>query len=148
MRGWLMMVATLFVGIAFQAVLQPPPAIFLQDSSRKAVSGAASPAPAPAEDRTPLRAWSARNEMTMLASLAMLVLLISMRRATVAAIFMVRSMLIVIAFNVACSFFNATPDDKSGKMILLVTSGIAIFMGLYIPFIEWLVSPSSEEPSD
>jgi hypothetical protein len=148
MRGWLMMVATLFVGIAFQAVLQPPPAIFLQDSSRKAVSGAASPAPAPAEDSTPIRTWSTMNELTMFASLAMLVLLMTMRRATVAGIFMVRSMLLAIAFTVACSFFNATPDDKSGKMILLVASGIVIIMGLFSSFIQCLVSPSSEEPSD
>jgi hypothetical protein len=42
MRGWLMMVATLFVGIAFQSVLQRPPTMSSEDSSPKGISGAAS----------------------------------------------------------------------------------------------------------
>jgi hypothetical protein len=74
MRGWLMMVATLFVGIAFQSILQRPPVISSQDCSLKAVSNAASPAPAPspaatADSADSLGAWSHLNVLTMFISL-------------------------------------------------------------------------------
>jgi hypothetical protein len=128
-----MTVATLFVGIAFQAVLQPPPGISFQHSSQKAFSGGASaPAPAPAPATTGDNAriyshWSFLNSLTMILSLATLVLLMTMRNAASTDIILTaRTLLFSTAIIVGTSFIIAVPEILSTELALLTGMVISI----------------------
>jgi hypothetical protein len=133
MRGWLMMVATLFVGIAFQSVLQRPPTMSSQDSSPKGISGAASPAPAPAttaDKGEGLRDWSTYNALTMFMSLGLLVVLMTMKRANyTTTLRIVRVALVFISLLVGASFIIATTEDVIARVIFQF--GLGIITGLF-----------------
>jgi hypothetical protein len=129
MRGWLMMVATLFVGIAFQSVLQRPPTMSSEDSSPKGISGAASPAPAPAttaDKGEGLRDWSTYNAFTML---------MTMKRAnSTTTLCIVRGVLVIISLIVGSSFIFATTGALIAKIIYLIGLGIIIIIGTFLSF--------------
>jgi hypothetical protein len=137
MRGWLMMVATLFVGIAFQSILQRPPVISSQDCSLKAVSNAASPAPAPspaatADSADSLGAWSHLNVLTMFISLGVLVVLMAMKRATsTLTLYFVSATVISVALGVGSSFIIGTTENTTVILVYLGGIGIVIIIGAY-----------------
>jgi CHASE2 domain-containing sensor protein len=138
MRGWLMMVATLFVGIAFQSVLQRPPTMSSEDSSPKGISGAASPAPAPAttaDKGEGLRDWSTYNAFTMFMSLGLLVVLMTMKRSnSTTTLRIVRAVLVLISFIVGSSFIIATTGDLIAQLIYVIGLGIIILIGIFLSF--------------
>jgi hypothetical protein len=134
MRGWLMMVATLFVGIGFQAVLQPPPTMSFHNSSPTAVSGAASPAPAPAttvDNATSLLSvWLTLNALTMFLSLSLLVMLMTMKRATSTGIILARGLLVVICCGVGYSLIIATTDNTTVRLVYVTGLGLVGAIGV------------------
>jgi hypothetical protein len=113
MRGWLMTVATLFVGVAYQAVLQPPAWMTCFK-------------PTPAEKQRASLAcalYKTFNLITMATALTMLVALVTIKKSSPA--FILRHLkitLTTLATTIAGSFIIASSDG------ILFTTTLAIFV--------------------
>jgi hypothetical protein len=119
MRGWLMTVATLFVGIAYQAVLQPP----------SWMSCLQPPLGKPKHSLS-CAAFTTFNLYTMAAALTMLVALLIIKK--IPPRFLLRSLklwLITIATSIAGSFIMAASRDMD-KDIRINSISFLIFVTL------------------
>jgi hypothetical protein len=120
MRGWLMTVATLFVGVAYQAVLQPPAWMTCFK-------------PTPAEKQRVSLActlYKTSNLITMATSLTMLVALVTIKKS--APTFILRHLkitLTALATTIAGSFIAAlSADEYILSTSLLFLSSVAVIL--------------------
>ncbi|EMS58154.1 hypothetical protein TRIUR3_08046 [Triticum urartu] len=148
MRGWLMTVATLFVGIAFQALLHPPDGmsfdILVSKNARnwKAGPGAPSPAPnlAPSSAATVVNATPAYdwvraffylsfNTSIMAFALFVLVSLLTMKKATFThSLLQIKAMAMTLAIAVVGSVVTGTSRNLGVQLNILGIFGMYGFI--------------------
>ncbi|KAF7105416.1 hypothetical protein CFC21_106231 [Triticum aestivum] len=156
MRGWLMTVATLFVGIAFQALLHPPDGMSFDSilvsknaGNWKADPGAPSPAPnlAPSSASTVVNATSLYesiraclyltfNTSIMVLALIVLVSLLTMKKVMSSnSLRHIKAIAMTLATAVVGSVVTGTSRNLSVQLGILVIFGIYVFVFLLIPSI-------------
>lgn len=109
MRGWLMMVAVLFVGIAFQGIIQPPPWMPSSKQAGNTHFGAA----------LACKIYLTLQTVIMATALTMLVILLIVQKVTINTLLNIQIMMVLIAMSVASSFIIATSDDLELGLTLL-----------------------------
>lgn len=151
MCGWLLAVATLFVGIAFQAITQPPAGMSFDHcgigtKAGKAAYGAPSPAPAPALSPTETadKRWHGSgacfylvlNTLTMAVALAMLLLLLITRKsANGFTLHHIKGMLVMLACSVAISFVIGASGDPGIQVGTSLTLLLFAIVNSLVPLI-------------
>jgi hypothetical protein len=123
MRGWLMAVATLFVGMTFEAVLHPPDGMTFDRCSlfprENALKGSSSAATSTAYGWPGACTYLLLNSVTMSLSLMILVLLL-MRKATSRLIFFNKYwMLVTLPLSVAASSIIGTSGNQGVQLTAL-----------------------------
>ncbi|XP_051208299.1 uncharacterized protein [Lolium perenne] len=124
MRGWLMAVTTLFVGIAFQAILHPPVGMSSCDHCYKSGGKTAT-----ASIETACL-YLAFNTITMATAITLLVMLLAMKKtmSSIVTLRFIKSLLSGLAVTVACSFITATSGGQRVQLFTLLVFGTYVFV--------------------